>query len=168
VSRYKERLRDPRWQKVRLRIFERDGFACRRCGRGDEELHAHHIVYRHGFEPWEYEHEEILTLCNSCHEVEHREGDDAWRIVRSVAAHRGALGGNVYGLADAFAAAPNMTDPEWAGLYSCIAILLRMRRDGKNLRDLARQLDDLSRDWDAGRDDEGFDAWVLANQRGAA
>ena len=158
MKSYKDQLRDPRWQKVRLRIFERDGFACRRCGRGDEELHAHHLVYRRDREPWEYEQEEILTLCNSCHEIEHRDGDDAWRIVRSVAAHRGALGGTIYGLADALAAAPPLSDPEWSALYSCISAILRLRRNGKNLRDLSRQLDDLVTDWDAGRDDEGFDA----------
>lgn len=160
MSRYRERLRDPRWQQVRLRIFERDGFVCRCCGRGDEQLHAHHLFYRQGVAPWEYAHEELITLCDSCHEVEHHEGDEAWRVLKSVAVNRGAFGGTVYDLADAIGVARTLSASDWAALSSCIATLLRMRRNGKGLRDLARQLDDLAIDWDAGRDDEGFERWL--------
>lgn len=167
MSKYREQLRDPRWQQVRLRIFERDGFVCRCCGRGDEQLHAHHLFYRKDREPWEYSPEELLTLCDSCHEIEHSDGDEAWRVLKSVAVSRGAFGGTVYDLADAIGTAQAMSRTDWSALASCMTLLLRMRRNGKNLRDLARQLDDLARDWDAGRDDEGFDEWLRGQQEAA-
>lgn len=160
MSDYKSQLRDPRWQKTRLQIFDRDGYVCRCCGRGDQELHAHHLFYRKGAAPWEYALEELVTLCDSCHEAEHEYGDEAWRVLKSVAVNRGAFGETVYSLADALATGKPLSRPEWIALSSCITLILRMRRDGKNVQDLARQLDDLARDWDAGRDDEGFDEFV--------
>jgi hypothetical protein len=68
--KYSDKLRDPRWQKKRLEIFERDGFACQSCGDNTEMLCVHHLYYEKGKEPWEYENEALLTLCNPCHEVE--------------------------------------------------------------------------------------------------
>lgn len=64
---YSEKLTDPRWQQKRLRIFERDGFACRNCGDGTSTLNVHHIVYLSGRDPWEYEDKALLTLCEQCH-----------------------------------------------------------------------------------------------------
>lgn len=32
MSEYKEKLKDPRWQKKRLQIFERDDWCCQKCG----------------------------------------------------------------------------------------------------------------------------------------
>ncbi len=68
---YYEKLKDPRWQKKRLAILERDGWACRSCNRKDETLHIHHVIYKAKCQPWEYEDDELLTLCEFCHsEVE--------------------------------------------------------------------------------------------------
>lgn len=64
---YIEKLKDPRWQKKRLRIFERDHFRCRDCGAADKSLHAHHLAYVTGLDPWDYPDVEIQTLCDSCH-----------------------------------------------------------------------------------------------------
>ena len=57
--------RDPRWQKKRLQVFERDGFKCVACGDVTSPLHAHHISYNG--QPWETPIDEIQTLCEDCH-----------------------------------------------------------------------------------------------------
>jgi len=64
---YSEKLRDPRWQKKRLCVMQRDGFACRDCGDDKNTLQVHHCRYEKG-EPWEIEDHFLLTLCESCHE----------------------------------------------------------------------------------------------------
>lgn len=65
---YSEKLRDPRWQKKRLDILNRDGFACTYCHDNTKTLHVHHLDYIRGAEPWEYENDYLLTLCEECHE----------------------------------------------------------------------------------------------------
>jgi len=51
---YSEKLKDPRWQRKRLEVMQRDDFTCRNCGAKDKTLHIHHVRYLKGFEPWEY------------------------------------------------------------------------------------------------------------------
>lgn len=67
---YAEMLKDPRWQKKRLEIMQRDGFTCQHCGAQDRELQVHHLIYNKGCKPWEYGNDELITLCVKCHEVE--------------------------------------------------------------------------------------------------
>src|SRR5260370_1197476 len=67
LAEYNEKLKDPRWQKRRLKIFERDNWTCQLCSRTDLELHVHH-VYRTTEEPWEETDLHLLTLCKLCHE----------------------------------------------------------------------------------------------------
>jgi 5-methylcytosine-specific restriction endonuclease McrA len=67
---YSEKLKDPRWQKKRLEILERDGWACRFCGCKEKTLHAHHTIYLKP-DPWDYPDKVIITLCDDCHEAEH-------------------------------------------------------------------------------------------------
>jgi hypothetical protein len=67
---YKEKLRDPRWQRKRLEILSRDDFKCRLCGLGVETLHVHHKYYDKGKEPWDYDERALITLCESCHGFE--------------------------------------------------------------------------------------------------
>lgn len=64
---YWEKLQDPRWQKKRLEIFERDKFACRDCGETSERLEIHHEYYISKREPWDYPDEAFKTLCSTCH-----------------------------------------------------------------------------------------------------
>jgi len=64
---YAEKLKDPRWQKKRLEIIERDNGYCRDCGLNDEPLQVHHLFYLKGREPWEYEEHYLLSLCEGCH-----------------------------------------------------------------------------------------------------
>ena len=66
---YSELLKDPRWQKKRLQIMERDGFVCTMCGDDKSQLHIHHKKYINGNDPWNYEDEWLATLCEDCHEV---------------------------------------------------------------------------------------------------
>lgn len=72
---YSEKLLDPRWQKKRLEIFQRDNFICRRCNNHKETLHVHHLVYRRGANPWDYENEVLLTVCDPCHDLYGKEDD---------------------------------------------------------------------------------------------
>jgi hypothetical protein len=64
------------WDNISIKVRERDGFQCRRCGITDDELKlydshlaVHHIVPRkEGGSNW---HSNLITLCISCHrEVE--------------------------------------------------------------------------------------------------
>jgi 5-methylcytosine-specific restriction endonuclease McrA len=69
---YSEKLLDPRWQQMRLRVFERDKWKCVICGDAKKTLHAHHPVYHPMSDgPWDYEDEQIITLCKDCHDNEH-------------------------------------------------------------------------------------------------
>lgn len=68
---YLDMLKDPRWQKKRLRILKRDKFRCRECGDHESTLHVHHLFYQKGLAPWEYENRFLLTLCEQCHKEYH-------------------------------------------------------------------------------------------------
>ena len=67
---YSEKLKDPRWQKLRLQVFDRDDWCCQICDDSENTLNAHHIVYIPNKEPWEYNLFDLLTLCEDCHEAE--------------------------------------------------------------------------------------------------
>lgn len=70
---YKEKLKDPRWQRKRLEIFQRDDWRCKRCGDTKSELNVHHKRYKRGYEPWEYADHYLETLCRPCHTGHHEE-----------------------------------------------------------------------------------------------
>lgn len=72
---YSEKLRDPRWQKMRLKIMERDGFQCQHCGSKEGTLNVHHRFYRKGASPWDYEDSALVTLCEDCHTMAEKERD---------------------------------------------------------------------------------------------
>lgn len=75
MSEYTELLRHPRWQEKRLRVLERAGFTCERCGDTERELHAHHKIYLKGRRPWEYADDLLECLCSTCHRRVHEEQD---------------------------------------------------------------------------------------------
>lgn len=71
---YSEKLKDPRWQKKRLQILQRDKWVCQSCfssndGENRETLHVHHRWYDHGKEPWDYPDNCFLTVCKPCHDL---------------------------------------------------------------------------------------------------
>ena len=67
---YQEKLKDPRWQKKRLEILERDEWCCQICYDTESTLHVHHKFYEKGKAPWEYKNDMFATLCADCHEEE--------------------------------------------------------------------------------------------------
>ena len=64
---YQEKLKDPRWQKKRLEILERDNFTCQICYDTEKTLHVHHRWYEKNREPWDYPNDVYTTLCENCH-----------------------------------------------------------------------------------------------------
>lgn len=68
MSEYSEKLKDPRWQRKRLEVFNRDEFKCRVCHDTSQTLHCHHRYYVPGREPWEYPSVCYLTVCKPCHD----------------------------------------------------------------------------------------------------
>jgi len=68
---YSELLLDPRWQKKRLEILQRDNFKCRSCDDSKNTLHIHHTKYDKDLLPWEYDDLDYITLCKNCHEAWH-------------------------------------------------------------------------------------------------
>lgn len=72
---YSDKLRDPRWREIRDRVLTRDKHRCQVCGigaigfRGENViLNVHHRCYHPNKEPWEYEIQSLITVCETCHE----------------------------------------------------------------------------------------------------
>lgn len=65
---YYEKLKDPRWQKIRLQIMQRDNFMCVICGAKHKPLNVHHRLYFKNWEPWDYNDHHLITLCEDCHQ----------------------------------------------------------------------------------------------------
>lgn len=64
---YAEKLKDPRWQKKRLEILERDNWCCQLCFDKNTTLHVHHLKY--SGEPWNTKNDDLLTYCEHCHSI---------------------------------------------------------------------------------------------------
>jgi hypothetical protein len=67
---YCEKLRDPRWQRRRLEVMNRDDFTCQRCGDDTSTLNVHHRAYAGRRDPWDYPLTALVTLCEDCHKDE--------------------------------------------------------------------------------------------------
>lgn len=67
---YKEKLLDPKWQRKRLEILQRDSFTCQRCKTEEKTLHVHHKAYTYLENPWDYDPLTLITLCDDCHKYE--------------------------------------------------------------------------------------------------
>lgn len=64
---YAKKLLDPRWQKKRLQILERDMWSCRLCGDSISTLHVHHKKYKG--DPWDVNNDDLITYCKYCHSI---------------------------------------------------------------------------------------------------
>jgi hypothetical protein len=62
---YAEKLLDPRWQKKRLEILERDQWTCQLCNEKEVTLHVHHLKYKSS--PWDVSNDDLVTYCKHCH-----------------------------------------------------------------------------------------------------
>jgi len=94
MKTYSEKLKDPRWQKKRLQIFNRDKFTCKLCGDTETTLHVHHKEYISGNDPWDYPNKLLVTICEHCHkEISTDEFKDVpyneIKIYKSVGWHKG-------------------------------------------------------------------------------
>jgi hypothetical protein len=74
---YKELLKDVRWQQKRLKIMERDGWACKdaKCPKTSNTMQIHHLDYFPDLKPWEYPDDMLITLCEDCHSKESKRYD---------------------------------------------------------------------------------------------
>ena len=90
---YSEKLKDPRWQKKRLQILNRDQFKCRFCSDDKTELHVHHLKYK--CNPWDAHDEDLVTLCEKCHYVVERSKINPKTSVCEIIEHIG-IGYRVY------------------------------------------------------------------------
>lgn len=68
--KYSDKLRDPRWQKLRLEVMSQAFFTCEKCFDDKSPLHVHHNYYVSGREPWEYRTDSLSCLCENCHKLE--------------------------------------------------------------------------------------------------
>jgi hypothetical protein len=64
---YRELLLDPRWQRKRLEVLERDDWQCVSCGRRNANLQIDHKRYERGKPPWDIDSKHLQTLCEKCH-----------------------------------------------------------------------------------------------------
>lgn len=69
---------DPRWQRLRLEIMQRDKFSCCCCGDDTTTLNVHHKWY--DGHPWDVPVHALQTLCRPCHESlgKHPKGGVWW------------------------------------------------------------------------------------------
>jgi len=99
---YQEKLKDPRWQKLRLEIFERDEWMCRCCQDDENTLMVHHLSYSPGKEPWDYPPDNFLTLCKTCHENELETRPDYEKMLLQAIREKGFMADDLYRLVRAF------------------------------------------------------------------
>lgn len=101
-SEYSKLLLDPRWQKKRLEILNRDEWTCKNCCNAEETLHVHHCYYEKGKKPWEYPDASLLTLCATCHQEETYDDYAMRRFLTNEMAAKGILARQFHELGCAF------------------------------------------------------------------
>jgi hypothetical protein len=139
MKTYAEKLRDPRWQRKRLEILERDNFKCRHCMSKDKTLHIHHRIYRKGKMPWDYEDHIFVTLCEDCHKNAEETKEN---LLLSIGINP-CRDANLMRLASALTSNPcELTFLGWAAesLADCIAAKLKMISHGANIDNEADEI----------------------------
>jgi len=102
MSKYSEKLKDPRWQKKRLEVFNRDGFECSNCGNKDSMLAVHHLYYEKDKDPWDYPLEAFKTFCEECHEIERSCRKEYENHLLEMLRHDGFSADDVFSLCEGF------------------------------------------------------------------
>lgn len=131
-TEYSEKLRDPRWQKKRLLILERDDWTCQLCLDNKSTLHVHHRWYLSGREPWDYPDAGLVTLCETCHETETQLTISGTHDLPLIAKQAGAMGcelDELCGVLSLVISTP-LDAVEWSVLTSTIRSLLLSRFAG--------------------------------------
>lgn len=64
---YNRQMQEPRWQRRKPQIHDRDKWRCRFCFDNTIRLHVHHVEYAPGADAWAYPNTELLSLCEDCH-----------------------------------------------------------------------------------------------------
>lgn len=107
---YQNKLRDPRWQKKRLEIFQRDEFTCKRCGCQGKTLHVHHLDYYK--EPWDAPNTFLITLCELCHESETKDRQEAEKTIIKALKRRGFFSSDLEEIAEGIENIPDIHGEE--------------------------------------------------------
>lgn len=66
---YSQKLLDPKWQKLRLLTLDRDKFTCQLCQDDQSSLSVHHLRYAKSGDPWDTPMDQLVTVCQDCHQV---------------------------------------------------------------------------------------------------
>ena len=80
---YSDKLRSPKWQKLRLEKMVEAEWRCEICGDEEEELNVHHIRYVKSLEPWDYSKSELQCLCRTCHTLCHANADKVLKYAKN-------------------------------------------------------------------------------------
>lgn len=98
MSAYTEKFKDPRWQKKRLEILERDEWECKICLEDSITLNVHHKYYDYGKDPWEYPSIAFSTICEHCHYKEKVNMRDAIKDLEDTLKRTGFLSADIQSL----------------------------------------------------------------------
>lgn len=143
---YSEKLKDPRWQKKRLEILNRDKFKCQSCGNGELTLHVHHTKYIRGNDPWDYKDNFLVTLCELCHDNEHADSGEHYLI--DSLKELGAISGDFLSIAididlaisDFNAAQHRLSSDDFSGIGMAIKYLLIAQSRGLDINEISSQI----------------------------
>lgn len=123
MNNYSQKLKDPRWQKKRLEIMQRDDFRCQNCQDKTATLHVHHRFYLKNHEPWQYNDNALVTLCESCHALEEATKSEAQKEIYESLCSFGYLNNDILHIADLFKT-PADGWPKKQGLKQALEVLL--------------------------------------------
>lgn len=98
--KYSDQLKDPRWQKLRLKVFERDEWTCQVCFDTQSQLKVHHKYYLQGKDPWDYPLDAFSTLCEKCHTEEWATCPEAEHALIAALKEKGFFAADIQVLAD--------------------------------------------------------------------
>jgi hypothetical protein len=122
--KYADKLKDPRWQKKRLKILERDNWACRGCNDTKNSLAVHHLKYFPDKDPWECPDRFLMTLCEECHRQEREHRPYVEQAMLEYLRERGFLCGDLGDMNGGFAS--NKWDIPPTAVATIIVTMLRV------------------------------------------
>jgi len=114
---YLDKLKDPKWQKKRLLILQRDEFTCQNCFSDKETLHVHHLIYSDG-SPWDIDDKHLITLCENCHKSITEEEKEYKTLLIDSVKGAGFMGDDLRELAEGFHSIKNL--PHISGVVASV------------------------------------------------